>query len=244
MNLPTSRVLFKQKCLRALGYPTLQIEADDEQIEDRIDDALIMFWEWHYDGLERTYFKYQLTSTDITNQYITVPDEIIGVSKVLEMGSSQASSLFSIKYQMALNDFWDLSASRSLIYYWTARTHLELIADFFSQQPSLLYNKRVNKLYLQMNWSSVRSGDWIVAEAYKHVDPESYPKVWQDPWLFKYAVALIKKQVATHLKKFNMQLPGGVTFNGQDMYNEASQDIKDLEQEMIDSSLPPLDIIG
>jgi hypothetical protein len=241
--LPTSRKEFKDRCLRAIGYPALQVEADDDQIEDRIDDALLLYWDYHYEGREKLYFKHQITAEDIANRYITLPDVITGVVRVLDMGNSSANTLFNVRYQLALNDLWDLSGT-SLIPYYLARRHIEMFNEFFAQQPLIRFNQHTGILYLDTAWENIDEGQFIVVECYRLLDPDVYTKIWQDRWLNKYATALIKRQVAQHLKKLNLPLPAGVSFNGSEWYADAQTEIEKLEQELMDSSLPPMDFIG
>jgi hypothetical protein len=113
------------------------------------------------------------------------------------------------------------------------------------QQP-LRYNRHVNKLYIDMDWERLDTGDYLLVEAYEIVNPDIYTDVWSDRWLLRYAACLIKQQWGTNLKKFEgMKMPGGLTFNGQQIYNEATQERAELEKEMIHSySLPVTDMIG
>jgi hypothetical protein len=127
-----------------------------------------------------------------------------------------------------------------------ALTHVQFLEQMLVGQQPLRYNRNVNRLNIDMDWSIINEGDFIIAEAYQIVDPNVYADVWKDRWLLRYTACLIKQQWGTNLKKFQgMQMPGGLTFNGQQIYDEATQERQQLEQEMIASySLPVTDMIG
>lgn len=246
MAIPTTRAAFKENCLRRLGKPVIEINVDDDQVEDRIDEALRYFWDYHFDGADKIYYKYEITDNDKTNKYITMPDNIIGVVNLFPIGQSlNTNNLFNIRYQIALNDLYTLT-SVSMVPYYMALTHVQFLEQFLVGQQPLRYNRHMNRLYIDMDWSIVNTGDFIVVEAYQVVDPAVYSDAWSDRWLLRYASCLIKQQWGQNLKKFQgMQLPGGLTFNGQQIYNEATQERADLEKEMIYSySLPVTDMIG
>ena len=155
------------------------------------------------------------------------------------------TNLFNIRYQIALNDLYTLT-SVSMVPYYMALTHVQFLEQLLVGQQPIRYNRHMNRLYIDMDWNILNSGDYIIAEAYQIVDPDVYTDAWNDRWLLRYATCLIKQQWGTNLKKFgSMQLPGGLTFNGQQIYDEASQERDKLEQDMITSySLPVTDMIG
>jgi hypothetical protein len=246
MAIPTTRATFKENCLRKLGKPVIEINVDDDQVEDRIDEALRYFWDYHFDGAEKVYYKYQITDNDKTNKYITMPENIIGVVNLFPIGQSlNTNNLFNIRYQIALNDLYTLT-SVSMVPYYMALTHVQFLEQILVGQQPLRYNRHMDRLHIDMDWNIVNTGDYIVVEAYQVVDPDTYSDAWADRWLLRYAACLIKQQWGQNLKKFQgMQLPGGLTFNGQQIYNEATQERADLEREMIYSySLPVTDMIG
>lgn len=246
MATPTTKSEFKEYCLRTLGKPVIEINVDDDQVDDRIDEALKYFWDYHFDGSEKTYYKYQITSQDKTNRYITMPENIIGAVNLFPIGQSlSTNNLFNIRYQIALNDLYTLT-SVSMVPYYMALTHVQFLEQMLVGQQPLRYNRHVNKLHIDMDWSIVNAGDFIIVEAYEVVDPATYTDVWKDRWLLRYATCLIKQQWGANLTKFiGMTLPGGIQFNGEKIYNDATQERKDLEQEMIYSySLPVTDMIG
>lgn len=244
--IPTTRAEFIEYCLRRLGKPLNEVNIDEDQISDRIDDALQYFWDYHFSGSEKTYYKYPITSQDKTNRYITMPDNIIGVVHLFPIGQAlSTNNLFNIRYQIALNDLYTLT-SVSMVPYYMALQHVQFLEQMLVGQQPLRYNRIVNKLYIDMDWNIVNEGDFIVVEAYQVIDPNVYSKVWQDRWLARYATCLLKQQYGTNLKKYgSMPLPGGITFNGQKIYDEATEERKELEEEMIKSySLPVTDMIG
>lgn len=246
MAIPATRNEFKEYCLRRLGKPVIEINVDDDQVDDRIDEAFLYFTDYHFDGSEKTYYKYKVTSEDITNKYITLPDNIIGAVNLFPIGQGlNTNNLFNIRYQIALNDLYTLT-SVSMVPYYMALTHVQFLEQFLVGQQPIRYNRHINKLYIDMDWTIVNVDDYIIVEAYQVIDPDTYTKTWGDRWLARYATCLIKQQWGTNLKKYQgMQLPGGITFNGQQIYDEATQEREELEHEMISSySLPVIDMIG
>ena len=246
MAIPSTRSEFKEFCLRKLGKPVIEINVDDDQVDDRVDEALLYFADYHFDGTEKTYYKYKVTQQDITNKYITIPDNIIGVVNLFPIGQGlNTNNLFNIRYQIALNDLYTLT-SVSMVPYYMALQHVQFLEQFLVGQQPIRYNRHINKLYIDMDWTIVNVDDYIIVEAYQVVQPDVYTKTWGDRWLARYATCLIKQQWGSNLKKYQgMQLPGGLTFNGQQIYDEATQEREELEHEMINSySLPVTDMIG
>jgi hypothetical protein len=245
MATPTTRDEFKAYCLRALGDGVIQINISDEQVEDRIDEALKYYWDYHFDGSEKIYYKHQITANTITDKYITLPENIIGAVRIFPLGTTYGmGDMFNIRYQIALNDLYTLT-STSLIPYYMVRSHLSLLEEMLVGQQPIRYNRHRNQLFIDMDWNNVNVGQYIIVEAYQIVDPDIYTDAWGDRWLYRYTTELIKKQWGNNLKKYgNMQMPGGIVFNGQQIYDEADAEIKKLEREMIDSfSLPVSDMI-
>jgi hypothetical protein len=317
MAIPNSRDTFKEYCLRDLGAPVLEINVDEDQLEDRIDQALDVFRLYHYDGIEKIYLKHQITASDLViqgtnakqfvgtitgqtsgakasippkehittvdgtikicrtfgaftagetiidseghtatvattnffvpgdtdNGWVPIPDLVYGVSRVLPLyqGTSSSRSIFDLQYQLRLNDLYDLS-STSLIYYTTVMQHLATLDLVLNGRPIYRFNRMQNKLFLDIDWKTqnkVQVGDYIVVEAYRALDPTEFTKVWNEPWLKKYATALFKRQWGTNLKKFSgLQLPGGVILDGDKLYKEATDEIKELEDEIQNKSAP------
>ena len=281
MAQPATRSEFKNYLLRQLGAPVLEINVADEQVDDRIDDALQYFHERHFDGGLRTYLKYQVTQDDIdrgkgpgqdgvlgittttatstidgasiefdwkeNSNYLQVPPSVIGVEKVFHFDGSQSmsSGMFSIKYQLFLNDIYFWGAMEMLTYTMT-RTYLSDLEFALTTQKQIRFNQRMDRLYMDVDWEELTAGDWLIMDCYRTLDPNDYARVWNDSFLKKYTTALLKKQWGQNLIKFNgVKLPGGVELNGRDIYEDG---VKELEviQEMMSNTyeLPPLDMIG
>jgi len=246
MAQPTTKPEFKEWCLRKLGKPVIEINVDDDQIDDRIEEALSYYWDYHFDGAERTFLKHQVTADDKTNKYITVPENIIGVVNLFDIGDSlSVNNIFNIRYQFALNDIYDMS-NYSLTHYMMAMQHIQFIEEMLVGKQPLRYNRHINRLYIDMDWERVDLDQYIIAECYKIVDPDVYVDVWKDRWLQNYASAKIKYQWGSNLTKFvGMQLPGNIQFNGEQILNDAAAEIQKLEEEMVSSySLPVTDMVG
>jgi hypothetical protein len=247
MAVPTSRAAFKEYCLRKLGKPVIEINVDDDQVEDRIDEALRYYYDYHFDGTEKIYLPHQVTQDDINNKYITIPENIIGAVSVFPIGDPAMTSddLFSIRYQIALNDLYSLT-SVSLVPYYMAREHIALFSELLVGKQPIRFNRHTDKLYVDMDWDTLNVGIYLLIEAYEIVDPEVYTDAWGDRWLQNYATVLIKRQWGSNLTKFSgMQLPGGVQFNGEKIYDDATAELRELENDMISSySLPAADMMG
>ena len=248
MAVPTSREEFKQYCLRKLGKPVIEINVDDDQVDDRIDEALRYYWDYHFDGSDKIYYKHQITDQDITNKYITVPENIIGAIRVFPIADPvvRADDLFNIRYQIALNDLYTLT-SVSMVPYYMTMEHLSLISELLVGQQPIRFTRSKNRVYIDMEWNTkVKVGEYLLIEAYEIVDPDIWTDVWADRWLQNYVTAKIKYQWGSNLTKFTgMSLPGGVQFNGERILTDAQNEIEKTESEMISSySLPVTDMIG
>ena len=242
----SSRDDFKEYCLRKLGKPVIEINVDDDQVEDRVDEALKYYWDYHFDGTEKVFYKKQITEEDIANKYITLPQNIIGAVSIFDIGDFIAvNNIFNIRYQIALNDLYTLTY-QSMVPYYMAFQHIQLLEQLLVGKQPIRYNRNTNKLFVDTDWNKLTAGYFLVVEAYSIVDPADYTDVWNDRWLQRYATELIKKQWGSNLTKFvGMQLPGGITFNGEKIYNDAHEALEKLESEMITSySLPVTDMIG
>ena len=281
MAQPASRSDFKNYCLRQLGAPVLEINVADEQIDDIIDDALQYFHERHFDGVLRTYLKYQVTQDDIdrgkgpgqsgvtgittttatstidgasmqfdweeNSNYLQVPPSVIGVEKVFHFDGSQSmsSGMFSIKYQLFLNDIYFWGAMEMLTYNMT-RTYLADLEFALTTQKQFRFNQRMDRLYLDISWGEVTAGDYLVIDCFRTLDPNDYTRVWNDSFLKKYTTALLKKQWGQNLIKFQgVKLPGGVELNGREIYEDGVKELEIIREMMSNTyELPPLDMIG
>ena len=247
MAVPTSRATFKEYCLRKLGKPVIEINVDDDQVDDRIDECIRYYWDYHFDGTEKTYYKQAVTDQIKSDKYITLPENIIGAIRVFQIGdpSIRASDMFNIRYQIALNDLYQLTTV-SLLPYYMAMQHLGTITELLVGQQPIRYNRHTNKLHVDMDWTKIDVGQFLLVEAYEVIDPDTYTNAWGDRWLQEYTTQKIKYQWGSNLTKFSgMVLPGGVQFNGEKILDDAEKAIEKLEQEMISSySLPVVDMIG
>jgi hypothetical protein len=191
-------------------------------------------------GVTSTVGTQGVTLGEYDKKYIDIPDAVYGVTKILSMGQASTSkNIFDLQYQLRLNDLYDLT-STSIIYYKTVMSHLALL-DFELNGPTLFrFNRRQGRLFLDVNWESdVVLGDYIIVQCYRALDPSLWSKVWNEAWLKHYVAALFKKQWATNIKKFSgIQLPGGVTLDGDKLYDEATGEIKELEDELQNKSAP------
>lgn len=314
----TTREGLKEYCLRGLGAPVIEINVEDEQLEDRIDEALEYWRLYHPEGIETVYLKQQITASRITlttsadvfellevvtgqtsnatatvvsegerhsegndlfvykiegtfidgetlvgssgttailstnavtkgiwdNRYIQLNDLIYGVVRVLPFSQASSSkNMFDLQYQLRLHDLYDVS-STSIIYYKSIMNHISLLDFELNTKPDIRFNRLAGKLYLDVNWSAgaysgIQIGDFLIVETYRVLDPTTAPKMFNEIWLKHYTTALFKRQWAINLKKYQgLQLPGGVTLDGQSLYDEAISEIKDLEDDLMTKSAP------
>ena len=281
MAKPTSKQELKDYCLRQLGAPVLEINVADEQVDDLLDDAILLFNERHFDGVERMYMKHQLTQDDIdrgiatgtsgvgivtttgvstnvsgitsitsnfyeTSNFLPVPDSVIGIEKVFKFDTSTISgSMFSIKYQLFLNDLYQFN-SIDLLQYSMVKTYLEDIDFLLTTDKQIRFNQSQDRLYLDIDWKTESVGDWIIIDCYRALDPTTFGGVWNDSFLKKYLTALIKRQWGQNLTKFRgVKLPGGIELNGREIYDDGQREIDYLREKMsMDYEAPPLDMIG
>ena len=247
LNQPANKEELKEFCLRQLGYPVIQINVDDEQVNDAIELAFEYWNEFHFNGTERAYVKHVITNEDINNRYVTVSDNLIGATRVFKVGGNKmAMNMFDLRYQLRLNDLWDLS-STSYVNYSLTMQHLATLDLIFTGETPIRFNRLTNKLYIDMDWEAdVDAGEYIIVEGFVITDPDTYTRVWNDRMLKKLATAYVKKQWGTNMSKFDkMQLPGGVTMRGVDIYTEAVGDIDKIEQNIRDTyEAPPGFLVG
>jgi hypothetical protein len=270
MANPSTRETLKQYALRTLGKPVIEINVDDDQLEDRIDEALQYFAQYHYDGIVRTYLKYKLTAADKTrlsainpssetatqsgvsttwyedNNYLVTPSSVISVINIFPFSDKGNLNLFDVRYQLRLNDLYDFS-STSVINYDVVLRHLDFLDHILVGEKPLRFNQHQNRLYIDMDWTNdLDTNEYLVIECYRKLDPASYTDVWNDIYLKRYTTALFKKQWGANLSKFNgVTMIGGVSLNGQQIYSEALADIEKLEQEIRSSyELNPAMMIG
>ena len=182
-----------------------------------------------------------------TSNYLQVPPDILGITKVFHFdGSNRMSSgMFSLKYQLFLNDIYYYGSTELLSYAMT-KTYLEDINFLLTTQKQIRFNKRQDRLYLDIDWSSITDGEFLVIDCYRTLDPNDYARVFNDSFLKRYFTALLKKQWGQNLIKFQgVKLPGGVELNGRQIYDDAMNDLTIIREQMSNTyELPPLDFIG
>ena len=243
MAVATSRQSHIDWCLRSLGDPVIEINVDDDQLEDRVDESLEYFREYHSDAIFRTFLKHQVTATDVTNEYITIPDNIVQVSRLfpIEAHGGGTTNFFDIKYQMMLNDFTSMAGTMgNLAYYEMMQQYLSLIDMRLNGQPQVTFIRKKNRLHIHGDFADgdIIAGKFLVAEVYQTIatadsagDVEGYQNIWNDLWLKEYTTALFKRQWGQNLIKFEgMTLPGGVTLNGRQLFDDALQEITQLRE--------------
>jgi hypothetical protein len=241
MAQPTTREEFKDYILRKIGAPVIQVNVSDEQVEDRIDEAVSFWRDYHYNGSQLVYLKHQITQEDIDQGYISLPQGLLGISKIFDLDTSisTGTGIFNVQYQFVLNNLSDITGY-SIQNYWMTMSHLEFLQEWLVGRPLIRYNKHVNRLYIDVDSSSKRLGTYIIVEAYDIIDPDAYSDVWGDRWLQNYASVLVREQWGLNLTKFtNMQLVGGVSFNGEQILNDARTERQTMEEDAI-RSLQPL----
>ena len=281
MAKPSSRQGLINYSLRRLGAPVLEINVDDDQIDDLVDDALQIFNERHFDGVERMYLKYKFTQNDIdrgkangtsgvgivttsgisttvsgmanttnnfyeNSNFIQVPDSVIGVEKIFKFDTSTISGgMFSIKYQLFLNDLYRFN-SVELLQYSMTKSYLEDIDFLLTPEKQVRFNKRQNRLYLDMDYTAIEVDDFIVIDCQRILDPNTFTSVYNDSFLKLYLTALIKRQWGQNLMKFRgVKLAGGIELNGREIYEDGERDLENVRQRMqLEYETPPLDFIG
>jgi len=231
----TTRQSLIDYCLRRLGQPLIEINVDEDQLSERVDDAIEFFQEYHFDGVEKVFLKHTVTQDDIDNEYIGVIDPVISVLRVLPIPNFNAfqTGFFNEEYQMRLADLENFQSS-TMINWAMSQTNFSLVSHLFSIQPTLLFNRKQNRMYLETDWANkFTDGTILIVEAYRALDPDAWPEVYNDMFLKKYLTALIKRQWGSNLSKYEgVQLPSGVTLNGKQIYDEAIEEINKIEEEM------------
>jgi len=240
MAQPSSRQEFIEYVLRKIGAPVIQINVSDEQVEDRVDEAMSFFRDYHYDGSQLVYLKHELTEEDIERGYIDVSPRLLGVTRIFDLSSSisTGTGMFNVSYQFVLNNLEDITGYDVTNYY-MAMQHLQFIQEILVGKPMIRYNRHMDKLFIDVNKKQIFAGMFIIMEAYDIIDETVYADFWRDRWLQNYTTALVKEQWGFNLTKFeNMQLVGGITFNGMQILNDAREERLRLEEQAINSLQP------
>jgi len=269
MANPASREQLKQYALRTLGKPVIEINVDDDQLEDRLDEALQYFAQYHYDGVERTYLKYEVTQADVNrikspsgdtassvtknsvttawteqNNFIVVPEAVLAVTRIFPLSNRGNQNLFDIRYQLRLNDLYDFS-STSIIHYDMVLRHLDFLDHILVGEKPIRFNQYNNKLFVDMDWKNdISVGEYLVIECFRKLDPTVMTDVYNDIYLKRYVTALFKRQWGANLIKFNgVSMLGGIQLNGETIYTQADEEIKLLEESILNGYGLPADMM-
>ena len=204
-------------------------------------------------GITTTTATADIAGSDVTftyyenSNFLQIPPSVIGVTKIYHFDgtNTMTNNMFSVKYQMFLNDIYYWGATELLTYAMT-KTYLEDINFLLTTEKQIRFNKRMDRLYLDIDWGSVSKDDYLVIDCFRQLDPSDYARVWNDSFLKKYTTALLKRQWGQNLLKFQgVKLPGGVELNGRQIYDDAEKDLEIIREQMSNTyELPPLDMIG
>ena len=285
MAQPSSRQGLIDYALRKLGAPVLEINIDDDQIDDLVDDAIQIFNERHFDGVEEMFLKHEFTQDELdrgkatsqtdsdntagivtttgtsttisgygtttssfveNSNFIQIPDSVIGIEKIFKFDSSSISGgMFSIKYQLFLNDLYYFN-SVNLLQYAMTKSYLEDIDFLLTTEKQVRFNQRQDRLYLDIDWGAQLAGNFLILDCHRALDPDNFTQVYNDYFVKLYLTALIKRQWGQNLIKFRgVKLPGGLELNGREIYDDAERDLERIKEKMmLEYELPPLDFIG
>ena len=273
MAVPTTKATLKSYCLRALGFGVIDINVSDDQADDRLDEALQFFAQYHYDGIEKMYLKHLITSDEVTRarsdasttatdtadssitatwkegkNFIPIPSAVVSVVQVFPFTDTGAgSNMFDIRYQLRLNDLFDFS-STSVIQYQMTMDNIDLLEHILVGETPIRFNQHQNRLYIDMDWENdvTADVDYLLIECYRKLDPTTYTDIYDDIYLKRYATTLIKKHWGANLSKFNgVTMLGGVTMNGETLYSQAVEEQNKLEEEIqLAFELPVNHMIG
>ena len=262
MAHPNSRESLIEYAFRNLGSPVVEINVDYQQAEDRLDEALEFFVERHFDGVDRAIFTHQVTSDDITNEYIDTDSlsdavggakgrDIVSVVKVLQFGDFANVNMFDVRYQMALNDWFGINrglggnSSMGLASYDQTKRYINLIEDMFEPEKRVTFSKVQNRLKLEMWWSKdISAGDYIIIDSYAKLNETTFTEIFNDRYLKLYFTALLKRQWGQNMSKFDgVQLPGGVSMRGGEIYAQANEELRIIEEKMLSEYELPTDFM-
>ena len=174
MAHPHSRAEFKEYCLRKLGKPVIDINLDEDQIDDRIDQALQFWYDYHFDGSSKVFLTHQMTAEDMERRWVYVPDNIIGVTGIIPFDQSNSSAnMFDLRYQLRLHDLYDFT-SISYVSYEITMQHIRTLNLLFSGTPQFRFNRHGSRLLLDIDWTrDVHQGAWVIIEGYAAAEPDN-----------------------------------------------------------------------
>jgi hypothetical protein len=252
MPAPTTRQEFITYCLRRLGFPVISIDVEEGQLSDRVDDALNKFFDYHFDGCQEEYLVVQISDQDVANGYITLLDSVFAVMKVLPAGKglgagTGSGGLFDVQYQFYMNDLYGQNniIGSSLSYLTSMKQYLSTLQNQLTPLVSYNFNRKTNRITFNESLGSIKAKSPIlVFKVLKQLSEDDFPDIWSDEFLKDYATALIKRQWGDNLKKFgNLNLPGGITINGEAIFTEASTEVERLETKLINDMTVPMDFL-
>ena len=263
---PATKTELRDYALRRLGFPTIDINVASTQLDDLIEEAIDYYQEYHYNGSYKTFIKIEVTDAIKTaaqataqigstawyegTEYVSLPPGVLSVNHVYsQIGASSIvpGNIFNIKYQIFLNDIYAMTHGHILHYFMTSQ-YLETLDWVTNSQMNrrVRFNEHQGRLYLDMDWADLTAGDFLLVEVQMRQDPETYTSMYNDNWLKDYVEALFQQQWGRNLSKYDgIQMLGGVTLNGRQILEDASQFKKDLEEQLRDTyEIPPLDLVG
>lgn len=228
-----TREKLKQYALKYLGAPVIQIEVAEEQLQDRLDEALEIFGEYHMDGIEDQWVAFKLTQADVDNGYITLPNDYYTVHDIMNLSYVMESEpLFGAQYQATLSSLQPYDTF-DLVSYTLTMQYINEVVDTLSSKPIYEFTRYMNKLKLYRGIENMKAGDAIAIRVSRIIDPENYKKIYNDRWLKKYVTALFKLQWGNNLRKHSgIQMLGGVTVSGTEIMSEAREEIEKLEEKL------------
>ena len=266
MAAPNSLETLIDYAFRRLGAPVVDVNVDYQQAVDRVNDALDYFSERHFDGVEKHFYAHKITADDRTNGYIDTAgitagnaagytgapsgDSIVSVVRVLPFGGNVVN-MFDVRYQMALHDYFGVNrashygVSMGLAGYDSTKRFINMVEQMFDPEKRIRFSKVSNRIYIEMDWSEdTEVGDYLLIEAYSKLNPDTFTEIYNDRYLKEYVTALIKRQWGQNLSKFEgIQMPGGVSLRGAEMFQEASEEIQRIEEKMLLEYELPIDFM-
>lgn len=228
--------------LRKLGHPLIQINVHEDQINDRINDALARYWEFHTDGSYRDYLKVEITDTIYNCKTLFVDEWIYQVLRIVPIGNELSS--VNLQYESFMQNiaYNIIKTYDGLLTYTVNMSYIELLNSFFNRNKIIEFIQNANKITILSDISQLQIGDYLLFEVYKLCDPDVYQKVWNSPWIKDYASALIKKQWGQNMSKYaGFTLPGGITINGLEIYQSALEELAELENRLKNEESEPID---
>jgi hypothetical protein len=232
--MPQTRTELIEYAKRQLGHPVIELNLADEQIEDCVNDAIQYYREYHMDGITRDYYSHQISESDAANKYITLPESILFIVGVVDLGGAgnRIDPLLSTEYQLHANNYFNFRGyagfdATSLNMF---RENLDLMKFMVRREPQISYSRIRSRIYFH-DFRLV-AGNYVVIECYRSEDPEEYPKIYNQLIIKRHVTALMKKQWGQNLSKFEgLQLMGGVTFNGRQILDDANTELLKIEEE-------------